>query len=332
MNHAVVLVLATLLTLAACVLLTQGHSTFQASPAIFGGLPTSNARYPWYCWFSNKDKTKCGGSLIGKDKIMTAKHCNLKVGAPVTIGGTERRRIKSVFVHQTWDIAIVTLDRPSFQQPIRIAPRLPPNNSKVVALGRGRTSDSATPRVPDLMRVELQYVDPRTASALGNSSRIAASPAFVTATGLHKETCGGDSGGPLIIERGPGQDELLGVLARSTAGCGSPGPARRYSYFSSMPFYFQNAHKLEALFNGLGGQKCRFAQRVRRGWSVNGQPPPLMCPATTPWWTGLAEGGMQPMTQAVWPCTNTESCARLANSVAAIAGATGPRGPVQKHA
>lgn len=236
-------------------------------PAIVGGTPADPARYPYFASLVVKgypgypETPFCGGILTSKDKVLTAMHCLgeytqlIKQYVEVEIGMSERRKIKDITIHPALDIAMITLATPSTKRPIAMASALPPSGSTVTVLGRGQK----TPGLPQgpanyaFEKVNLKYMDgPTVARLLEKEPKLDAeskqfwkefalgSGGLIVLVGPPgKSPCSGDSGGPVILEKGPGQDQLLGLASLSIGTsdgliCGA-GMLQSYTVFTSIP-------------------------------------------------------------------------------------------------
>jgi len=176
--------------------------------------------YPWMVRMSmtrlDETTVQCGGTLISKDRIATARHClqNMKSGVVEFLkktssdNGNFTRQIKYYQIpkDRVSDYAEAVLDKPVRNIfPIDICQGKPKAGKKGVALGwGGQGYDQPWPKYLRRARLQIAYwydFDGRfffTKTKYGRSKN------------LIKDPCGGDSGGPFLHRRSQNQCECKG--------------------------------------------------------------------------------------------------------------------------
>ncbi|MCF7971772.1 MAG: serine protease [Methylococcaceae bacterium] len=192
-------------------------------PRIIGGTTSEGSRWPWMASLVMKNASAaeglfCGASLIAKDWVLTAAHCVIDQPtaafdvvinqAQLDADTGERIAVERIVLHPLYndstldnDLALIKLKSSSKTQPIQlVAPysnQDTPNKS-ALALGWGATHSTKPLFPPNLHQVELPLISNSACSAgmheMINDNMLCAGDG----SGL-RDTCSGDSGGPLIV-------------------------------------------------------------------------------------------------------------------------------------
>jgi secreted trypsin-like serine protease len=256
----VVLLLAVALPLAASDTNESGTSAELGvvTAPIVGGGPAGQGENRWMTSLQRGGHF-CGASLIGDRWVVTAAHCVIgekPAGMKVWVGGHDLRypgqgeaaKVKKIYIHPKYndntlrnDIALIKLKKPISSS----IPRVEVANSQITnkdakpgkvatVSGWGALSENgASPKV--LHRVKLPIVS----NAECNSPGAYGGDVFGTniCAGLKqggKDSCYGDSGGPLWIKSG-GKDHLVGIVSWGE-GCAEP---RKYGVYTRVAAFEQ---------------------------------------------------------------------------------------------
>jgi len=177
----------------------------------------------------------CTGTLIAPNLVLTAKHCGEQFNIKrVFLKGNDVNKpekgetinVKEVHPHHdpTVDLLLLILETDSTVTACRIAKGALVNAKTAVVVGFGRTDPAATKgygrkrkaTVP-IMSLNCDDVDEQAKYGCYPDIEMVAGH-----RGLKKDTCKGDSGGPLYIEDDDGGYRLLGVTSRGIRATGKP--------------------------------------------------------------------------------------------------------------
>lgn len=213
------------------------------TPRIINGRDVMDFRYPYFSLMYGTGI--CGGVLIGPRLLLTAAHCNgfgqiFRVGAYESTIDGDFVQVRNTLVHPDWnrfrldnDIMIIQLTEATDNTYITLE-KEEIYSGYFTVLGFGDTDKgSGISLSKQLQEVEMYYVDNKKCDkAHGKNGEVTEDMMCVTDT--DKDSCLGDSGGPLIKKGNRAEDDrLVGLVSwgRECARNGVPGVYVRISYF-----------------------------------------------------------------------------------------------------
>ncbi|XP_076764986.1 proclotting enzyme [Xylocopa sonorina] len=238
----------------------------QNQERIVGGHNADLGEWPWIAALFNSGRQFCGGSLIDDLHILTAAHCVANMNSwdvarlTVRLGdyniktNTEvrhiERRVKRVVRHRGFnartlynDIALLTLSEPvPFTQQVR--PICLPGGSQLypgsmaTVIGWGSLRESG-PQPAILQEVSIPiWTNSECRLKYGAAAPGGIVDSFLCAGQTAKDSCTGDSGGPLMVN--DGRWTQVGIVSWGI-GCGKgryPGVYTRVTHF--LPWIYKN--------------------------------------------------------------------------------------------
>lgn len=190
---------------------------------------------------------QCGGTLIAPNLLMTAAHCGADSfpsywsvmtyrydkGLSTAEEGGVSYRVERIVVHPSYnpdtlhfDVSLFFLSTPTNFGPfndgksilINRNMNVPNPGETVRVIGWGRIYEGG-PTAAVLQQVDIPAASPnKCASVLG---REFTAPTYLCAGMQGKDSCNGDSGGPLMVRRN-GRWVQVGIVSFGTAGCADP--------------------------------------------------------------------------------------------------------------
>lgn len=196
--------------------MTETNGTVSAEPMIVGGTQARQGEFPCYT-----QGLGCGGSLIWKDIVLSAGHCNGGVWDNALIGayqyqtvkyGAERIKVDRNIVHPGFSLHNMHYDYRILR--LNYLPRLthqictlnthgnvPSAGAKVTIIGLGSIGQNTEKHPEFLNKAELKMVDFASCNKVFQGTLFRETMICATG-GTTTDTCFGDSGGPLFDAEG----------------------------------------------------------------------------------------------------------------------------------
>ena len=209
---------------------------FPVKPKIVGGIPAQPGQYPWMVALAYPSGFQyCGGSLISDRWVLTAAHCTVEPGDVAVINRLNLLdtdglvvRVKRVLIHYGYDgnhndVSLVELSEPVSLSIPTVLIGDAPQSGTATAIGYGLTTEGGVSS-DVLMQVDVPIVSNEVCS----SSYQDVTPSKMCAGRMGKDSCNGDSGGPLMFD---GKQAGITAYGLGCAREGYPGVYTRVSAY-----------------------------------------------------------------------------------------------------
>lgn len=222
---------ATALAVAAAVVVVAAPGASAGDPRIVGGTPTTIEEFPATVIFNVNGAQHCAGTLVAKNKVLTAAHCTDGVEAAQMeiIGGQTKfsdtsgtkAGVSDVWQNPAFDMsgmqhdnAVLTLDKDLPYEPATLVQSADDAayqpGKDVTVVGWGTTSEGGA--VSDtLLKVSVPVVDNATCAEKYSTGGTKYDKASMFCAGVPeggKDSCQGDSGGPAYVD-----GKLAGIVS-----------------------------------------------------------------------------------------------------------------------
>jgi secreted trypsin-like serine protease len=212
--------------------------------SIVGGRPTMG--FPECVAVGGAQGFFCSGTLIAPNVVITAKHCAALPVTRVFLNGSDVRdpsaaeiiNVKSRHLHPQNDIMLLVLERNSSVTPAHIAqgPEIAaaaPTEATLVGFGTVDFAGSFGYGVKRRVEVPIASLLCQGPDDAADFGCVPGKEMVAGHRGLDRDSCKGDSGGPLYIKSADGEFYLLGATSRGIGSrtCGDGGIYVRVDQF-----------------------------------------------------------------------------------------------------
>ncbi|VUC23479.1 unnamed protein product [Clonostachys rosea] len=222
-----------------------------ASVMIVGGTPASAGDFPFIVSLSQSGSHFCGGVLVDANTVLTAAHCSVdqsassvkvRAGSLKWASGGTQVGVSKITVHPDYDSSTVDNDVAVWKlaSPIESGSNIayatlpasgsdPEAGSTVTVAGWGLTSESGSTLPASLLKVSVPVVSRSTCRSQYGTSAITDNMFCAGVEEGGKDSCSGDSGGPIVDE----SNTLVGLVSWGQ-GCAQAGYSGVYARLGSL--------------------------------------------------------------------------------------------------
>ena len=244
-------------------------------PRVVGGTEVTSNKYPWMVAVMDRSAANpsvgqfCGGSLIAKNWVLTAAHCIEDTSAgkvSVLIGqrnltatGGDTINVTRIIEHPDYqrqgypDLALLELGRNSSVEPLLLPDRANPTGAagdNATVAGWGQISETG-PATNELRETTMPIVAHNQCNAAYNGDIVEDAMVCAGTPSGNKDSCYGDSGGPLFVPRGQSFVQT-GVVSFGEA-CGLANVPGVYARVSSYHDWIAGYASVSTYDGGNGG-------------------------------------------------------------------------------
>ena len=210
----------------------DNSTTPEKQPRIINGNDVKDNRYAYFGLMLSQ--YMCGAAMIGPRLALGAAHCaggapNLRIGAQDSVRSGKSIRILHAVVHPLFDIstfrydaALMYLAEPT-DQFIQVDPtELTQIGTEFTVIGFGDINPGSGMELAEkLQETEVELVENKECDKMhGGNDEV--TDDMICAEGKDTDSCGGDSGGPLIRKGNSiAEDRLAGIVSWGR-GCADP--------------------------------------------------------------------------------------------------------------